>query len=169
MAYITQYHWFSCNLFGSADIQPQSCTKMLIFYKKNIFSRLAQQFLKIVGTKIRKLVPHDMKPVLATNWPTFYDLVDFWSPIVNRGIYIISLVRSFVRPSIHPSQLISKTALTIFLKFGMKLGIHKGSTVTEPGFLKRSRLGENGVNLLKNSFFFTFRKNCSKDFFFHCL
>ena len=50
---------------------------MLIFYKKIIFSRLARQILKIFGTKIRKRVPHDMKPVLATNWPTFYDLVDF--------------------------------------------------------------------------------------------
>ena len=51
---------------------------MLIFYKKIFFSRLARQILKIFGTKIRKCVPHDMKPVLATNWPTFYDLMDFF-------------------------------------------------------------------------------------------
>ena len=43
-----------------------------------IFSRLAWQILKMFGTKIRKRVPHDMKPVLAKKWPTFYDLVDFF-------------------------------------------------------------------------------------------
>ena len=35
----------------------------------------------------------------------------------------------------------------------MKLGIHKGSSVTDPLFEKLSRLGENGINLLKNIFF----------------
>ena len=68
MAYITQYHWFSCNFFGSADIQPHSCTKMLILDKKIIFSRLAWQILNFFGTKIRKRVPHDMKPLLAKKY-----------------------------------------------------------------------------------------------------
>ena len=140
-----------------------------------MFSRLARQILNIFGTKIRKRVPHDMEPVLATNWPTFYDLVHFlfflkcacscaellgypkneckqslmttnhvlrylllscssyWSPVENRGIYKISLVR--------PSQLTSKTAPTIFLIFGMKLGIHKGSIVTESLFWKKVLVG----------------------------
>ena len=51
---------------------------MLILDKKNIFSRLAWQILKNLDTKIRKRVPHEMKLVLAKNWPTFYDLVDFF-------------------------------------------------------------------------------------------
>ena len=50
---------------------------MLILDNKIIFSRLARQILNIFGTKIRKRAPHDMKPVMATNWPTLHDLVDF--------------------------------------------------------------------------------------------
>ena len=46
---------------------------MLIFYKKKHFFKIS---LEIFGTKMRKRVPHDMKQVLATNWPTIYDLVD---------------------------------------------------------------------------------------------
>ena len=46
----------------------------------------------------------------------------------------------------------------------MKLGIHKGSIVTEPFFEKRSRLGENGVNLLKNSFVYLLEKNAPRIF-----
>ena len=61
------------------------------------------------------------------------------------SIKSVSFVRQSVRPFI--------TAL-IFLIFGMKLGIHKGSIVTETLFLKKGpNFGENGVNLLKNEDF----------------
>ena len=39
-----------------------------------------------------------------------------------------------VRSSVRSLQLPAKNAPTIFLIFGMKLGIHKGSNVTEPLF-----------------------------------
>ncbi len=37
-------------------------------------------------------------------------------------------------PSV-PSRFFSETALRIFLKFGMKFRLHKGSNVTRPDFL----------------------------------
>ena len=64
-----------------------------------------------------------------------------WSPVANRGIYSISLVH----PSVRPSQLISKTAPTIFLKFGMKLGIHKGSNVTDTFFYPEGYIARRGI------------------------
>ena len=89
-------------------------------------------------------------------------LVPGWKP---KGLIISP---PSVRPSVGAERHIWKTALTIFLKFGMKLGANRGSNVTRPLFWKKNPyFWENGeVIVLVGifSFFWTLRINRSNGF-----
>ena len=74
-------------------------------------------------------------------------------------------------PSVRPSvrhAFISETALTIFLKFGMKLGPSNGSNHKESFFKKKYTITPKLFILLQKNTFFevfcTLRKKCSNDF-----
>ena len=51
--------------------------------------------------------------------------------------------RTLFRPSVRPSQFISRTAACIDLKFGIKLEINKRKSSTEPEFEKRVLISSN--------------------------
>ena len=60
----------------------------------------------------------------------FFNVLIIGPRLKTGGTYRIR----FVRPSIRARQLFSKMALRIFLKLGMKLGIHRGLNVLKPFF-----------------------------------
>ena len=59
----------------------------------------------------------------------------FWSQVENRRSYNIASVRPSVRTYVRAERIISGTTPRIFPKFGMKLGLNRGSNVTRSLFL----------------------------------
>ena len=76
-------------------------------------------------------IPHVSKiSLIKAEWCWFIVPRDTcWTSESDR-FYEITFVRKYVR-----NELISETALTIFLKLGMKLGDNKGKKIARPDFL----------------------------------
>ena len=125
-----------------AQIWPNSILVLIRFFKvefvvvetRNIFF-LKNLFSKIFSPKIS----------LKAEWCCFI-------------VYMKRLLNQRKRPVLWfhlwmdiSKELISETAITIFLKLGMKLGDNKGRKIARPGFDKNSHLGRFWPNVPKNA------------------